>query len=130
MVHFARQYSHENGITPGGFSETIQDCFNTYLWPGNIRELDNEVRRIVELLDDGELISDHHLLPSIREFCPSASINKITSGVYNLKQQVDEFTRQLVITTLKEEGGIKIRAAEKLGISYRWLAKLMKRLQV
>jgi DNA-binding NtrC family response regulator len=50
--HFLEQYSEKFGKTPSGPSKHLLDAAVNYPWPGNLRELENFVKRYVILEDD------------------------------------------------------------------------------
>ncbi len=64
--HLIRQFQLEenkNGIT---VSDELMEYLLLYPWPGNIRQLSNEVRRMVALVSSNETLAPDHLTPSIR----------------------------------------------------------------
>ncbi len=93
-------------------------------WPGNVRQLENELRRAL-VLADGEIRLEH-LSPEIRE---SEGKGPRATGL-NLKARVDALEAELLETALERTGGNQTRAAELLGLSRYGLSKMMKRLDV
>jgi transcriptional regulator with PAS, ATPase and Fis domain len=95
-----------------------------YAWPGNVRQLQNEVRRAL-VLSDG-VIGVQHLSPEIaREPGTSAA----ETGL-DLRARIDQLERRLVIEALKQTGGNQSQAAKELGISRFGLQKMLKRLGI
>jgi transcriptional regulator with PAS, ATPase and Fis domain len=82
-----------------------------YSWPGNIRELENLIERLI-VISDGDIIDSnliaHHLCK--------------TSGNYTvfdnlaLEEAMYNFEKQLIVQAMKKADGIKNRAAKILGI--------------
>jgi len=91
-------------------------------WPGNIRELDNEVRRA--LLQDPNVLRAEHLLASgpIRRVSGFAGADAVAKG---FRVARDEFERDLIAEALRQHAGNASHAAETLGISRRYLGKLL-----
>jgi Nif-specific regulatory protein len=56
-----------------GFDESALAFFTAYNWPGNIRELQNEIERAVALASDDVMISFEHISTSIRQAVASAT---------------------------------------------------------
>ena len=83
-----------------------------YNWPGNIRELENCMERIVLLAPS--LHVNAHVLTSVLPAKRDVDVK-----VFETKADLEALERQTIIKVLKECGGIKIHAAKKLGISNR-----------
>lgn len=82
-----------------------------YDWPGNIRELENEIHRAL-VMGKGEikkdLLSDHIRGTDARSAASSAG---------DLGERVAEFEKQQITQALQDSKGNKAKAAEQLGIS-------------
>ena len=96
-----------------------------YPWPGNIRQLEHEVRRLVYLCPDGEAIDcsvlpDHVLDPPMAEPVPPSSLR--------LQDHVDHLERRLIRAALARTGGNRSAAARLLDISRNGLTIKMARL--
>jgi two-component system response regulator HupR/HoxA len=100
--------------------ETIA-ALQRYGFPGNVRELENELERAILLAEPGaplteDLLSDH-VLADAQAGAPSV-----------LQSRTDGFEREQILAAIARSGGVKTRAAEELGITYRGLLKKMRRL--
>lgn len=109
-----------------GFSSDILNLFENYHWPGNIRQLRQEIERLVVLTPTGEQI-----LP---DKCSSellAAANGICSSDLNFKDslpdKVKELEIKLISGALKKTGGNRLKAANLLGITRQGLYKKLKR---
>ncbi|MFX8036120.1 hypothetical protein ABTK80_21235, partial [Acinetobacter baumannii] len=49
------------------------DLLIVYDWPGNVRQLCNEIQRIVARAEDGAVITPDHLSPEVRRMAAHAS---------------------------------------------------------
>ncbi len=94
-------------------------------WPGNVRQLENEMRRALALCDD-----------VIREdsfsFAPSAGAamgsDAGTPAELDLRAQIDALERRLIRRALDDSKGNQTKASELLGVSRFGLQKMQKRL--
>lgn len=127
---FSRVYSDKNGIIPGGFSESFGECLFNYDWPGNIRELENEISRIMEIIEDHELISDHHVLPAITAACEEKEERAKTRDMSPIKEEMRNIEREKILSLLDQNKGNKTKTAKMIGMSYRGFLKKLKRLQI
>ncbi len=96
-----------------------------YDWPGNAREVENVIGRAM-ILSDGERISTVDLPSQITRAALSAGAS--AAGGETLCEKVQLYEYQLIQQTIKETGGDRRAAAEKLGIGlstlYRKLDEL------
>ncbi len=106
-----------------GFSSAVYEAFNSYSWPGNIRELENAVERAV-LLCTGRTIEMEHLPPEIQN---SAADTKPAPEI-SLKEARLEAERLIIEKALSENGFSADAAARALGIDrstiYRRISSL------
>jgi two-component system repressor protein LuxO len=71
---FLAAMADEEGAGFGGFTAEAADMLRGHSWPGNVRQLQNVIRRIV-VLNDGELIDAELLRGPLREQAPCAPVN-------------------------------------------------------
>ena len=95
-----------------------------YAWPGNVRQLENEIRRAVLLADERIDVGD--LSPDVARAGPSAA----RAAGLDLRARVDALEVELVREALERTRGNQTRAAEILGLSRFGLQKMMRRLNV
>jgi serine/threonine-protein kinase PknK len=114
--HMLRKHGTGANIS---MTRAAMDRLTAYDWPGNVRQLENEIRRTI-VLSDGT-IDVPHLSPEI-----SASPRK-DMGL-NVREHVNTLEAELVRQAMQSAGGNQTRAAKLLGLSRFGLQKMMKRL--
>lgn len=120
--HFVRIHAPERRVrvTPEAFA-----VLGRYDWPGNIRQLENEVQRFLVIGDD--VIDPSHLSAAVQGEAQRAVPQDL--GL-NVRRHVDALETELVLSALEKTGGNQTRAAELLGLSRFGLQKMMKRLEI
>jgi DNA-binding NtrC family response regulator len=134
--HFLGKYNERLGKKIKAIDEAAMRFLATYLWPGNIRELENVLERCVLFCDD-DAIRTEHLPPDVRGNEPAASA---AAGIVipedelrmegGLKDQVKAATanleKQFIVRALEQTGRNVTRAAQLLKISRKSLQTKMK----
>ncbi|HIF17693.1 MAG TPA: sigma-54-dependent Fis family transcriptional regulator [Cycloclasticus sp.] len=115
---------HVKGIT----DEALQ-CLKEYHWPGNVREMQNEIKRMLVLGQDeylsSNLISKHILRAAPEE--ASADIKLLTGMEGSLKERVESLELIIIKETLMRLRWNKTKVAEELGLSRVGLRNKMER---
>jgi len=136
LVHaFVARFAAQAGKSVRGVTVKAHDFLVAYGWPGNIRELEHEVRRLVYLCPDGQaidstMLSEHILGSPNGEGGPSEPPTAGGSGPgrLNLETNVEALERRLIQDALVQAGGNRTQAAKLLGISRNGLAIKTERL--
>lgn len=114
---------------PGITAEALQKL-KFYAFPGNVRELENEIRRIVALTDDGEFITLKYLSPEIANSRPPLGrpfgLDLSKPGT-TLKETVELLEAQIVYQALQRHNWNHSRASRELGLSRVGIANKVKR---
>jgi DNA-binding NtrC family response regulator len=112
------------------------DLFARYWWPGNIRQLRNEIQRAVAMSAPGSSVLPEHLsadlaAPSARREQAAGSAAPFTAaGARNLTDVVEQVEKELIVTALGRARGNISETARLLGLTRRGLYLKMRRLRL
>ena len=90
-----------------------------YHWPGNIRELENLMERLVVTSSSGS-ISRGAIFQALNP--GGIPFPDLKTGGQTLKSQLQAFEREIVLHTLEQEGSLR-KAAKVLGVDHSTLVK-------
>jgi two-component system response regulator HupR/HoxA len=125
---FAAKHSEESRRRTLGISAPAIEKLSAYDWPGNIRELENEIRRLVILTGDGEYITAQHMSAALVAAPQrSAPTPPWSTRGKTLKDQVQILEKYLVHETLERCRWNQSKAAGELGLSRVGLANKIRR---
>jgi len=125
---FTAKHSEETRRRLLGISARALDKLAAYDWPGNIRELENEIRRLVVLTGDGEYITTQHMSPALLAATRRSALDRPQGGrSTTLKAQVQHLEKRLVHETLERCHWNQSKAAGELGLSRVGLANKIRR---
>lgn len=118
---FLDRYAKKMKRQVKGFTKEAINAIEDYAWPGNIRELENKIKRAV-ILEDGDAISAEALELEAKPEPDVAGLDFV-----NLKQARETLEKQLLSRALSQFGGNITQAAEELGVSRPTLYSMMKK---
>ena len=128
--HAAHKYAESLHKKIAGISADALRRLKVYPFPGNVRELENEVRRMVALAGDGEFLSAELMSPEFARLIPR-DVRPESSAFANqqgtLKELVEALEIRLVSQSLLTHRWNHSRAARELGLSRVGLANKIKR---
>jgi DNA-binding NtrC family response regulator len=112
---FLKRYAAQAGRVISGFSPEAAERLRKYDWPGNVRQLQNEVQRAV-LMSEGQVVD-------VQDLSITNAAATEESADYTLMEVLE---RDTIIRVLKETGGNKLETAKRLGIGRQTLYNKMK----
>jgi hydrogenase-4 transcriptional activator len=133
-TYFLREACERLGKVDVHLSAATLDLFTRYWWPGNVRQLRNEVQRAVAMSPPGGTVEPEQLSPDL---AAPTSTTQATSGqnaiepalrVTNLAAAVEQLERQLIVATLDRTNRNVSETARILGLTRRGLYLKMRRL--
>ncbi|HKD80217.1 MAG TPA: sigma-54 dependent transcriptional regulator [Candidatus Angelobacter sp.] len=115
----------KHGRDVASVSDAVLQMFNSYHWPGNVREMRNTLERAV-IVCEGSLIEPRHLPPNFG----SSGIRPAAGDGEGIRLEVgttvEQAEKMLILKTLATTNNNKTRAAEILGISLKTLHNKLK----
>ena len=118
-AHFLRLHRERSRrAVPGIVPEALR-ALRAYPFPGNVRELENEIERAVALAEPGQPIGLAQLSERIRGATPA-------TAPLTLNDAVEQLKRRMIEDALRECGS-KTRAAERLGLTRQSLQQMLRR---
>jgi two-component system response regulator PilR (NtrC family) len=132
--HFLKKYSAAAQKSILRISHESLDALKAFEWPGNVRQLENTIERAVAMEMGNELKVDFEAdRPRARAAAASSnghsSPNVPTDGI-DFEKYVAGVERSLIESALLQSGGVQIRAAELLKVSYRSFRHLLKKYDI
>ncbi|MDA8441078.1 MAG: sigma 54-interacting transcriptional regulator, partial [Peptococcaceae bacterium] len=135
--YFMHKFNREFGLNVTGIHPEVMDIFAGYSWPGNIRELENVMERVFNIIDAKVITVNHlplYLVSSVRnsrsytDTPPDAPLNlhqsfprdTTANTLFNI---VEKTEKETIVKALTLSGGNKVAAAHLLGISRQGLYK-------
>lgn len=121
VQHFMEKFADEHGKQIKGVTEDAMKILLNYPYPGNIRELENIVERLVTL-EMGDWLSmdglPYHMMQE-QSFKQLATELEIPEEGLDLEGMVEQLERSLLLKALRRTRGVRKQAADLLGISFR-----------
>src|SRR5207245_2025317 len=113
-------------------SSEALDMFSQYWWPGNVRQLKNEIQRAVALSAPGGIVEPTHLSPELT----NTRLPTLTGDVpmrpsrsaLNLAVAIERVERDMIQSALDRTGGNISETARTLGLTRRGLYLKLRRL--
>jgi two-component system response regulator HupR/HoxA len=128
--YLIKKYADSIGRRVPGVTAEVLQKLKSYAFPGNVRELENEIRRIVAMTEDGEFVTLKYLSPEIANSrAPPGRMfgfDLLKPGA-TLKETVEQLEAQIVRQALQRHNWNHSRASRELGLSRVGIANKVKR---
>lgn len=119
LDHFLRIFCSENNISLKRFDASAIATLTSYIWKGNVREVENLVQTLV-LMTDSDTIElrdlPSYISASTHPTSPAVPTPQVPSTGIELDKAVEQFEYELIRKALETAGGVKTRAADLLKI--------------
>ncbi len=128
---FLREACERLGKPDIHLSSEALDVFSQHWWPGNVRQLKNEIQRAVALSAPGGTVEPAHLSPElVAAPLPGGSVGprRTLGEAANLAFAVEQVERELIRAALDRAGGNISETARTLGLTRRGLYLKLRRL--
>jgi two-component system response regulator PilR (NtrC family) len=143
--HFVAKFAEQMKKPITGISRAALDCLQTHAWPGNVRELENAMERAVALERSPSILPESLPeaarggaasvpVPMAAAFAPpplapanGTPAQPLPEQGFDLEQHVQHLEREYIAEALRRSNGVKVKAAELLGMSFRSFRYYMKK---
>jgi transcriptional regulator with PAS, ATPase and Fis domain len=116
---FISKYNNKFGIYIEKIDDEAMDYLLNYMWPGNIRELENVIERAYNFVDENTI--------HVKQLPEKIIKGRGVISVGDLKNNLNSLEKQLIVDTLKAYGGNKSKASKALKINRASLYQKLKK---
>ncbi|WP_273718558.1 MULTISPECIES: sigma-54 dependent transcriptional regulator [Bartonella] len=130
--HFVKTISQQVGIKPREISDDVIAILQTHAWPGNVRQLRNNIERLLILVRDGDGPITADFLPSeVSDPLPLLQMDSDESIMdLPLREARELFEKRYLVAQIGRLGGNISRTAEFIGMERSALHRKLKALGV
>ena len=130
--YYVNHYSEKFKKSDVQITPEAVDLLMVLDWPGNVRQLTNEIQRIVARAEDGTVITPDHLSPELLRAAPRAAHVPASAlpQDMSLSDAVEDLERRMIAGALRKHNGNISRAARELGLTRRGLQLKLGRYQM
>ncbi|MFW6140079.1 MAG: sigma-54-dependent transcriptional regulator [Acidobacteriota bacterium] len=122
--HFLKKHCEKMGIQMKRVAPEVFSVFEAYPWPGNIREAENVIERIVAI-EERETITRNSLPDELLQPHESAGEDINLGPGFDLNRVLDDLTEKYIKKALNQTNGSMKKACSLLGVNYRSLRYLI-----
>jgi two-component system response regulator PilR (NtrC family) len=118
--YFLAKYRDQMGKSISGLAQESMGLLEVHDWPGNIRELENVIERAVALEKSPAILPEslpEHIVKRVPK--GPAAAGRLPEAGFDLEEHVQGLEREYIAQALHRAGGVQVKAAELLGLSFR-----------
>ena len=118
--YFLGKYRDQMGKSIGAIAQESMELLEAHDWPGNIRELENVIERAVALEKTQAILPEslpEHIVKRVSKGPAAAGL--LPEAGFDLEEHVQGLEREYIQQALNRAGGVQVKAAELLGMSFR-----------
>lgn len=121
-LYFLKKYSKELARPVLGFAPGTAEAMAEYAWPGNVREMENRIKRAVSLSGKKEIRAEDLAIPG--------GARGSDNSTASLTDTREAFRKRMINEVLSRNFGNVTRTANELGISRQYLSRLIARFNI
>ena len=125
-IYFLDKYNKRMGKTVKGITDEAMKYFMNSEWPGNIRQLENEIERAVTLVENDAYIKPSDLSEDLIHQSPGSESLEYGDKT-ELRDAIEELEKGMIYKALQRNAWNQTQTAKELGLSRQGLIKKMKR---
>lgn len=129
--HFLEKFNKSKKKNIKSISKEVMQCFVSYDWPGNIRELENMIERLIILANDDKItirdLPERLRAHRKKDTAQPQQHNALPEEGLYLHAAVNEFEKNLILQALDRAGWVKNKAAQLLNLNRTTLIEKMKK---
>jgi transcriptional regulator with PAS, ATPase and Fis domain len=126
-IHFLDKYTKRIGKEVHGITEEAMKILEQFNWPGNVRQLENEIERAVTLAEPGSSIKPTDFSDEVLHFMENMRMLDMLDNKQTLKEAIEELERKMIVQCMEECDWNQTQAAKELGLSRQGLIKKLAR---
>jgi transcriptional regulator with GAF, ATPase, and Fis domain len=128
VTHFLDKCARKFDMPVGRVNPTSMELLSRFDWPGNIRELENEIERAVCLSGPNKDIGIECLSEKITAVSQDEPLDALSDAT--LQQTVARLEKKMIIDALRKSGGNRSQAARTLGLTRQGLLNKIGRYEI
>ena len=128
VEHFLDKYRYKPGAPPTRISEEALELLEKYDWPGNVRQLENEIERAV-VLSQGNVITSHSLNLSQHGIPTQIDLATRVRNREPLREVLAEIERVMLFEALRQSDSDEEDAARRLHLTAEEFKRRLQELQ-
>lgn len=126
-IFFLDKYNKRISKNVLGITDEAMKCLEHYEWPGNVRQLENELERAVTLVEDNTFIKPSDLSEEVYKYSEYEQTIQLLKKKSTLKDAIEDLERKMILEVLEKSNWNQTQASKELGLSRQGLIKKLKR---